>query len=297
MNTPSLNSFIYLFRFFAGLFGVGGGAVTVPALTLCLGVSHYQVRVFVLYVGRRRRPGGSPIRPAHVYIAYAHKPEHIATPHVYLMYTTTHNRTHRTLHLYLMYITIIHMIKQNKTGPGHLPGRHGPHLRRGDLHPPHARSVHIYMIHDVYTPFRRDQILTLTHLSIYVYVTYTRQCRLVGGGPPGLGVPRRVVFRREGGGAAGAFCLCRWVHSTCTYIYTLTTTHKTYTQNQKVPEKALKYGFGIMMVVLGAKTIAAAGPLRAAASAASGAAGKMKLGGFEGNWAGLMGGVHRYIDI
>ena len=33
-----------------------------------------------------------------------------------------------------------------------------------------------------------------------------------------------------------------------------------------MPEEALKYGFGIMMVVLGAKTIAAAGPLRAAAA-------------------------------
>lgn len=35
-NTHTLHSFL------AGLFGVGGGAVTVPALTLCLGVSHYQ---------------------------------------------------------------------------------------------------------------------------------------------------------------------------------------------------------------------------------------------------------------
>lgn len=39
----------------------------------------------------------------------------------------------------------------------------------------------------------------------------------------------------------------------------------THMQKQ-VPEEALKYGFGIMMVVLGAKTFAAAGPLRAAAA-------------------------------
>lgn len=30
--------------FLAGLFGVGGGAVTIPALTMCLEMSHYQVR-------------------------------------------------------------------------------------------------------------------------------------------------------------------------------------------------------------------------------------------------------------
>ena len=38
-------------RFLAGLFGVGGGAVTVPALTLCLGVSHYQARFMSLIDG------------------------------------------------------------------------------------------------------------------------------------------------------------------------------------------------------------------------------------------------------
>lgn len=49
------------------------------------------------------------------------------------------------------------------------------------------------------------------------------------------------------------------------------TRHQTHTQ---VPEEALKYGFGVMMIVLGAKTFAAAGPLRAAATVAKAAGGK-----------------------
>lgn len=42
-----LHSLIHTPRFLAGLFGVGGGAVTVPALTLSLGVSHYQVYIYI----------------------------------------------------------------------------------------------------------------------------------------------------------------------------------------------------------------------------------------------------------